>query len=81
VDKAGSAPQLDNVIDPVTGVSVTFPDLTSPPFGGEDFQTNLTGPSQTPSNVARHGIQVLAVDHRIHKPILGRHSEGQGEKQ
>ena len=26
-DKAGNAPPLTNVIDPVTGVSVTFPDL------------------------------------------------------
>ena len=34
-DKAGNAPPLTNVIDPVTGVSVTFPDLNSPPFGGE----------------------------------------------
>jgi hypothetical protein len=46
-DKAGNAPQLDNVIDPVTGVSVTFPDLNSPPFGGEDFQTNLIMPEPT----------------------------------
>jgi len=40
-DKAGNAPQLTNVVDPVTGVKVTFPDLNSPPFGGEHFQTNL----------------------------------------
>jgi hypothetical protein len=46
-DKAGNAPQLHNVIDPVTGVSVTFPDLNSPPFGGEDFQTNLIMPEPT----------------------------------
>ena len=46
-DKAGNAPQLNNVIDPVTGVSVTFPDLNSPPFGGEDFQTNLIMPEPT----------------------------------
>jgi hypothetical protein len=46
-DKAGNAPQLTNVIDPVTGVSVTFPDLNSPPFGGEDFQTNLIMPEPT----------------------------------
>jgi hypothetical protein len=31
----------------VTGVSVTFPDLNSPPFGGEDFQTNLIMPEPT----------------------------------
>jgi hypothetical protein len=46
-DKAGNAPPLDSVIDPVTGVSVTFPDLNSPPFGGEDFQTNLIMPEPT----------------------------------
>ncbi len=46
-DKAGNAPPLNNVIDPVTGVSVTFPDLNSPPFGGEDFQTNLIMPEPT----------------------------------
>jgi hypothetical protein len=47
-DKAGNAPQLTNVVDPVTKVSVTFPDLNSPPFGGEDFQTNLIMPEPCP---------------------------------
>src|SRR6201987_1766460 len=47
-DKAGNAPPLDNVIDPVTGVVVTFPDLNSPPFGGELFQTNLIMPEPCP---------------------------------
>lgn len=46
-DKAGNAPPAANVIDPVTGVSVTFPDLNSPPFGGENFQTNLIMPEPT----------------------------------
>jgi hypothetical protein len=46
-DKAGNAPRLTNVVDPVTGVKVTFPDLNSPPFGGEDFQTNLIMPEPT----------------------------------
>jgi hypothetical protein len=46
-DKAGNAPHLTNVIDPVTGVSVTFPDLNSSPFGGEDSQTNLIMPEPT----------------------------------
>ena len=46
-DKAGNAPQLTGVVDPVTGVKVTFPDLNSPPFGGEDFQTNLIMPEPT----------------------------------
>jgi hypothetical protein len=46
-DKAGNAPHLTNIVDPVTGVKVTFPDLNSPPFGGEDFQTNLIMPEPT----------------------------------
>ena len=35
-------------MDPVTKVSVTFPDLNSPPFGGEEFQTNLIIPEPCP---------------------------------
>ena len=31
----------------MTGVKVTFPDLNAPPFGGEDFQTNLIMPEPT----------------------------------
>ena len=46
-DKAGNVVPAANVIDPVTGVSVTFPDLNSPPFGGENFQTNLIMPEPT----------------------------------
>ena len=46
-DKAGNAKVLTDVVDPVTGVSVTFPDLNSPPLGGEDFQTNLIMPEPT----------------------------------
>jgi hypothetical protein len=46
-DKAGNAPAL-TAVDPVTGVSVTFPDLNSPPFGGETFQTNLIMPEPCP---------------------------------
>jgi hypothetical protein len=42
-DKAGNAPPL-TAVDPVTKVSVTFPDLNSPPFGGALFQTNLIMP-------------------------------------
>ena len=45
-DKAGNFIPVANVIDPVTGVSVTFPDLNSPPFG-EQFQTNLIMPEPT----------------------------------
>jgi len=46
-DKAGNAPPL-TAVDPVTGVSVTFPDLNSPPFGGQNFQTNLIMPEPCP---------------------------------
>jgi hypothetical protein len=46
-DKAGNAPVL-TAVDPVTGVSVTFPNLNAPPFGGEDFQTNLIMPEPCP---------------------------------
>jgi hypothetical protein len=46
-DKAGNVIPVANVIDPVTGVSVTFPDLNSPPLGGENFQTNLIMPEPT----------------------------------
>jgi hypothetical protein len=46
-DKAGNAPPL-TAVDPVTGVFVKFPDLNSPPFGGEDFQTNLIMPEPCP---------------------------------
>ncbi len=46
-DKAGNAPPL-TAVDPATGVSVTFPDLNSSPFGGEDFQTNLIMPEPCP---------------------------------
>src|ERR1700686_3076701 len=46
-DKAGNAPPL-TAVDPMTGVSVTFPDLNSSPFGGENFQTNLIMPEPCP---------------------------------
>lgn len=46
-DKAGNAPPL-TAVDPMTGVSVTFPDLNSAPFGGEEFQTNLIMPEPCP---------------------------------
>ncbi len=45
-DKAGNVLPT-TAIDPVTGVSVTFPDLNSPPLGGENFQTNLIMPEPT----------------------------------
>ncbi len=43
-DKAGNAPPL-TAVDPVTGVSVTFPDLTS---AGEDLKANLIMPEPCP---------------------------------
>jgi hypothetical protein len=43
-DKAGNAPPLT---DP-TNTALVFPDLNSPPFGGEDFQTNLIMPEPCP---------------------------------
>jgi hypothetical protein len=46
-DKAGNAPPL-TAVDPMTGVSVTFPDLNSSPFGGENFQSNLIMPEPCP---------------------------------
>lgn len=45
-DKAGNVLPL-TATDPMTGTVVTFPDLNSPPFGGEDFQTNLIMPEPT----------------------------------
>jgi len=41
-DKAGNAVPLT---DPTNGL--VFPDLNSPPFGGQDFQTNLIMPEPT----------------------------------
>src|SRR5436190_9268765 len=41
-DKAGNAPPVK---DPTNGL--VFPDLNAPPFGGEDFQTNLIMPEPT----------------------------------
>ncbi len=41
-DKAGNAPPLT---DPTNGL--VFPNLNEPPFGGEDFQTNLIMPEPT----------------------------------
>jgi len=41
-DKAGNAKILT---DPTSGL--VFPDLNNPPFGGEDFQTNLIMPEPT----------------------------------
>ena len=45
-DKAGNAIPLNNVIDPVTKVSVTFPNLAEDPR--EDFTANLIMPEPCP---------------------------------
>jgi hypothetical protein len=42
-DKAGNAPPLTDPED----TSLVFPNLNVPPFGGEDFQTNLIMPEPT----------------------------------
>jgi hypothetical protein len=42
-DKAGNAPPLTDPKDS----SLVFPDLNSPPLGGEEFQTNLIMPEPT----------------------------------
>ena len=44
-DKAGNAPPLPTVADPVTGVKVSFPDLSS---ASEDFKANLIMPEPCP---------------------------------
>src|SRR5438876_7285004 len=43
-DKAGNAPALTDPTNP----SLVFPDLNKPPYGGEDFQTNLIMPDPCP---------------------------------
>ena len=43
-DKAGNAPPLTDPKDP----TLVFPDLNAPPFGGEEFQTNLIMPEPCP---------------------------------
>lgn len=42
-DKAGNAPPLTDPKDP----TLVFPNLNAPPFGGEEFQTNLIMPEPT----------------------------------
>lgn len=48
-DKAGNAvqPPLAPLTDP-TNPKLVFPNLNAPPFGGEDFQTNLIMPEPVP---------------------------------
>jgi hypothetical protein len=45
-DRIGSQYPKTNGVS--THVPVTFPDLNSPPFGGEEFQTNLIMPEPCP---------------------------------
>lgn len=45
-DKAGNA-VLTTLVDP-TNPALVFPNLNAPPFGGEDFQTNLIMPEPCP---------------------------------
>jgi hypothetical protein len=45
-DKAGNAPPLTD--STTSNPQLVFPDLNSPPFGGEDFQTNLILPEPCP---------------------------------
>ena len=81
-DKAGNAPPLT---DPTNGL--TFPDLNSPPFGGEHFQTNLIMPEPCPflsrklplfgyssHQVQRSGYGSATLSDRhgtLHRPISG----------
>ena len=44
LDKAGNAPPLTDPTKP----ELVFPDLNAPPFGGQDFQTNLIMPEPCP---------------------------------
>jgi hypothetical protein len=53
-DKAGNAPPLT---DPTNGL--VFPDLNSPPFGGELFQTNLIMPE--PSAFLRRKFPAVSI--------------------
>jgi hypothetical protein len=45
-DKAGNA--VSTPLAPLTDGALVFPDLNSPPFGLEDFQTNLIMPEPCP---------------------------------
>jgi len=58
-DKCGNAvaQPLAGVTDPKTGL--TFPDLNAPPFGGEQFQTNLILPE--PASFIRKNLPPVSV--------------------
>ena len=54
-DTAGDAPPLT---DPTNGL--TFPDLNAPPFGGEDFETDLIMPEPT-RFLRRRGFPAVSI--------------------
>ena len=54
-DTAGDAPPLT---DPTNGL--TFPDLNAPPFGGEDFETDLIMPEPT-KFLRRRGFPAVSI--------------------
>lgn len=54
-DKAGNAPPLTDPKDS----TLVFPDLNAPPFGGEDFQTNLIMPE--PTIFLRRGLPACSI--------------------
>jgi hypothetical protein len=53
-DKAGNAPPLT---DPTNGLE--FPNLNEPPFGGEEFKTNLIMPE--PTIFLRRGLPICSI--------------------
>ena len=69
-DKAGNAPPLT---DPTNGL--VFPDLNEPPFGGEDFQTNLIMPEPT---IFLEEIIPGLLDHSPDQDARGRDGRRQG---
>ena len=54
-DKAGNAPPLTDPKNP----KLVFPNLNAPPFGGEDFQTNLIMPE--PTIFLKRGLPVCSI--------------------
>jgi hypothetical protein len=78
-DKAGNAPSLT---DNTPGFPpVTFPDLNSPPFGGEAFSTNLIMPepcdfiSEDLGTFPRLSSRSTRCQHRMRLPLYA-HGEG-----
>ena len=67
-DKAGNAPSPLTAVDPVTGVSVTFPDLNA---DGEILQTNLIMPEPT---IFLDRKFPIVLDHPPHRDRRRRHA-------